>query len=373
MKVRFLRAITAKNLLIGAAAALWSTNTVVAQPDPASPERTPVVRPESGLPTPPGEKLTPRASAEEAQRLYAEGLRKYGDGQWLEALDAFNASVKLRAHPLTLYNLGLCHRSMSHYVQARLVLEQALALNARYPRSLSAREAQELHTLIKDSDRMIARVSVNVAPADTTIAVDGRPLQGLPGKDHDPLQLIAGASPFGPGAVVPQSRFVVLVDPGARFFTLTKPGFQSVQESFQFGPGEQKELELKLDQLPAHLGITADSVGAIAKIEGGNLGAVLSPTPTRIQAAAGSYRVVVQKKGFIDYKAQISVEPGQHSDLRATLHPYKAPLYKRWWFWTGATALAGGIVGLTLGLALPPPPYQNGSTGWLVQTLRGAR
>lgn len=359
-------------LLILAALGQWPEKAAQARADHASAEHGKRSHAESASTAANDEKPAQKGSVEDAQQLYTEGLRKYHDGQWLEALDAFTASAKLRAHPLTFYNLGLCHRSMSHYVQARLAFEQALALHGQYSRSLSAREVQELHSLIKDSDRMIAHARITIAPKDTTIAIDGRPLKDLQTKTDGLPTLAAGVQAIGPGEAAPEPSFVLLLDPGGRFFTLTKPGFQPVEEPIQFAPGEHKSLTLKLDELPAHLGITADGAGAVARIEGGNLGTLFSPTPANIQAVAGRYSVVVQKKGFVDFKAQVDVDPGQHSELRAKLSPYKPPLYKRWWFWASATAVAGGIAGLTLGLSLPPPPYQGGSTGWIVQTLRRA-
>ena len=55
--------------------------------------------------------------------------------------------------------------------------------------------------------------------------------------------------------------------------------------------------------------------------------------------------------------------------LSAELPEERIPLTKRWWFWTGAAAIVGAGVLVTYFATRPdppPPPYETGSTGWLV-------
>ena len=55
--------------------------------------------------------------------------------------------------------------------------------------------------------------------------------------------------------------------------------------------------------------------------------------------------------------------------MTARLNPYKEPLTKKWWFWTGTAAVIAGGALLTYALTRPsptPPPYNPGSANWLV-------
>jgi hypothetical protein len=62
------------------------------------------------------------------------------------------------------------------------------------------------------------------------------------------------------------------------------------------------------------------------------------------------------------------VKAGEETNLRAELAQEKTPLVKKWWFWTGAAAVVAGGVVLTYELTRDnkPPPYNGGSTGWVV-------
>src|SRR5688572_29232364 len=52
------------------------------------------------------------------------------EGQWLDALAAFERSARLRAHPVTTYNLAYCERALGRYTRAQQLFNLALSEHA---------------------------------------------------------------------------------------------------------------------------------------------------------------------------------------------------------------------------------------------------
>ena len=96
----------------------------------------------------------------------------------------------------------------------------------------------------------------------------------------------------------------------------------------------------------------------------------VGPVPVSVLRHGGNYRVLVSKEGYEPYEARVLVQPGEATNLRAQLLEEKTPLTKRWWFWTAAAAVLAGGALATYALTRPdpePPPYDGGSTGWVVR------
>src|SRR5262249_25295225 len=147
-------------------------------------------------------------------------------------------------------------------------------------------------------------------------------------------------------------------------FTLSRKGYADAVVRRSFAPGSKSELVLELDQLPATLHVRARERGTVVTVEGADFG----PAPVDIQRAAGAYRVVVRKDGFVPYPARVQVRAGEELNLEAALVRESTSVLKRWWFWAGAaTVVAGGAV-LTYALTRPDPepaPYDGGNRGWV--------
>lgn len=301
----------------------------------------------------------------EANRLYAEGLKHYQENQWADALEFLNRSAMLRPHPWTLYNIGMCERAMGRYLRARQAFVQAQSKQGAFGGALSRAQGRQLEEYLQESERMVAHIMVKIEPISALIAVNGRPLESSNGV------YLAGTRNPGPGEPLPSASFEMLVDAGSHTLILSGAGLQDQVLRETFAPGQTRTLALRIDQLPSRLQITADRPGAIAEVDGGTRGlSILRQVPLMIEGDAGRYQIKVRKPGFIPYQAQLMLRPGQVTDIKANLPIYKPPLYKKWWFWVGGVAILGGIAGLTAGLATPPPPYDGGSTGVVLNSLR---
>jgi hypothetical protein len=294
----------------------------------------------------------------EARALYARGIELVKASEWAEALDNFEKSFAARAHPVTLYNIGACERAMGRYTRAAAHLRDAV--EARSTDRLPGPMEADARAFIDEIDRILVRVTVTLDPADAAVSVDGRPLLDRGGT------LVAGLRAPGPGEPPPSATFELVLDPGTRLLTLSRKGFSDVVLTRTFAPATRGPLPLTLHRLPATLRIAADVERAIVRIDGADVGMA----PVEVSRPGGSYRVIVSKDGREPYEAQIRVNPGEESQISATLVEKKTPLTKRWWFWAAAGAVVVGGALTTYALTRPepqPPAYDGGTTGWIAR------
>lgn len=305
----------------------------------------------------------PDATLEEARRLFREGVDAVKDASWSNALAAFEASAKLRPHATTTFNVGAVERALGRYTRARETFATALAQNQERPGELAPSLEEEAKGFVAEIDGLVARVAVKLDPPTAAVAVDGRPL--VPAR-HEPRALLAGVAEPGPGAPVGRGAFEIVVGPGAHVFTISRKGYTDAVVNRTFAPGSRTTLSLELSKLPATLRVSSNVGGAIVTVDGKDFG----PAPVEVLRPAGSYRVVVAKDGFEAYEAQVAVQPGQRSELRATLVAETQPLTGKWWFWTAAAAVVAGGALVTYAATRPEPepaPFDGGSTRWVVR------
>lgn len=148
------------------------------------------------------------ARAREAFRLGSALAR---EGQWTDALAAFERSASLRPHATTTYNLGFCERALGHYTRARKLLGTALDDERRH--ELSAETRAEARAYLAEVERKVVHATVTLRGPGARITIDGRPLERAPGAR---ARWVAGTRDPGPAELVPAGTFQLLVDPGTR-------------------------------------------------------------------------------------------------------------------------------------------------------------
>src|SRR6185295_4726228 len=122
-----------------------------------------------------------------ARELFQKGAEMVKLAQWAEALTAFTRSAQLRPHPITTYNQATCERALGRYTRAAELYAHALAMSdPRLPDTLRA----EAQGLLAEIDRLLVHLEVTLDPAESAIAVDGRPLQ--PSASRPSTVLVAG-------------------------------------------------------------------------------------------------------------------------------------------------------------------------------------
>ncbi|HYQ18099.1 MAG TPA: PEGA domain-containing protein [Polyangiaceae bacterium] len=303
---------------------------------------------------------------EQARALYLDGLKHVREAHWGEALAAFERSRALRPHAMTSYNIGACERALGNYTRAEQQLERALA-EAATSGELEPSTVTEAQAFIDEIEHLLVRIELSVEPAGTSITFDGRPLQRAPGAGVQP-RLIAGVLPPGRGGPAPSGAFEVVADPGVHVITLSRQGYGDIVVNRTYRPGQSVTQRWALAELPATIRVSSNERAAWVSVNGKDVGSA----PIDVLRPAGVYRVEVTKPGFVHYGADVRVMAGEESALRAKLVPEKPSILGKWWFWTAAATVAGGVATVTfLATRSEPraqrPPLDGGSLGWVAK------
>jgi hypothetical protein len=288
---------------------------------------------------------------------YVRGTALAHDEQWGEALAAFEEAAAARDAPLVEFNIAYCERALGRYVAARKTLQRVAADTS----GLDPSQVEDTKAYLAEFDRLLVRVAVTLDPATAVVTVDGRPLAA----GDDETTFLGGVAPAGVGAALGKSSFTVVLDPGAHLFRAVREGHEDAVVRKSYRPGERAALDLHLDVLPATIAIRSEPPSAIVRVDAREVGLA----PIEFQRPAGRYKLEVSLDRYDTYEAALDLRPGQHADMTARLNPYREPITKTWWFWTGAAAVVLGGAALTYALTRPapqPPPYDAGSANWLV-------
>lgn len=318
---------------------------------------------DAGAPPPVASGAGKGDDTELAREAFKQGSAFAADLQWGAALAAFERAAKLRPHPWTTYNIGVCERALGQYVRARRTFARSLA-ERRPDATLPDATVADVQRFMQEIDGLVGTLTVHLTPADATIAFDGAPLLATT-SGESPLML-ASVLPGGPGEKAPASTFRVVVDPGSHVVTVTHEGFGDAVQNVTVRPGEARELELSIERLPATLDIGADKDDAVVTVNGIDVGVA----PVRLSRPAGTYHVKVQKAGFVAYESDATLKAGQKTDLRAKLAPEQPSIFRRWWFWTAAGVVVAGAATTTYFLTRPDPTrpgVDGGGLGWAVK------
>ncbi len=290
---------------------------------------------------------------------FLRGIELSHKEQWGDALTAFEEAATARNAPIVGFNIAYCQRALGRYVAARRAIKRVLLDTT----GLEPGQIEDSKAYLADFEKLIVRVKVTIDPPTAALTIDGRLLVAEEGSVDTYL---GSVGPAGVGASLGKSTFVVLLDPGPHVFRAVRPGHGDALVNRSFRAGDNAALELRLDVMPATVSIRSEPLSAIVRVDKREVGVA----PIEFQRPAGTYRVQVIADNYEPYDATLDLAPGQRSDLTAKLNPYKEPITKKWWFWTGAAAIVAGGVVLTYVLTRPtpqPPPYDQGNANWLVQ------
>jgi hypothetical protein len=106
--------------------------------------------------------------------------------------------------------------------------------------------------------------------------------------------------------------------------------------------------------------IVTDVEGASVELNGESQGKTPIADSIKVRAPA-TYKVKLQKSGYVTFQAGIDVLPDATVEVRATLvrEEGKVPWYKRWYVWAavgGAIAIAGAAVAIYYGTRVDETP-----------------
>ena len=150
--------------------------------------------------------------------LIDNALEEYRLGHWVEAKAYFTQAHALQPNARTLRGLALVCYELQHYVQAIQHFRASLASTTR-PLTQSMREG--VHELLQDAERFVARIEVQVEPADATLTLEGHP-------------------------VTRNSEGQIVVDAGSHELLAEAPGYESATRTLTTDGGETLRMTIAL-------------------------------------------------------------------------------------------------------------------------------
>jgi len=254
---------------------------------------------------------------EDARDAYRLGSLLVKQGQWSDALAAFERSARLKPDAVTAFNLGYCERALGRFTRARKRFQAAVEAP-----ELPADKASEARGYLAEIESRLSRAVITLDPASATVAVDGRPLEaGEPGR----TERVAGTREPGPPEVVGVVSFTLVLDPGAHVIVVGAPGLPDAVVTRTLAPGATVILALApgaatvvadtgprgdppgAARSPRRLGaILAFSAGSVASVVGAVSGALVladkhtlaGVCPTRDQCASSAQGTIAALRTF---------------------------------------------------------------------------
>lgn len=312
--------------------------------------------------------------------LFCRGVARL-ETDTTDALACFERSSQLRPHALTTLNVAISELHLERFTRARAAVERALERHAQTgelcgggppPAAGPAPQCPELETaerLRQFAGEQLVRLRVTLDTPGARILVGGRPLvptrSSIPHGPEEVASFSAGLAVEGEPSLAPGPRFDLELDPGYHTFSVDRKGFAPITLQRSYRAGERGSLPLSLHQLPAVLSIEAKLCpGAIVQVNDVDVG----PVPVAVRRPPGTHRVVVLKEGFEPYEANVRVGGGETVTLSAHLVEEPPPVTKTWWFWAGIGGFlaSAALIYVAVKPEPSPPPYDAGSTRWLV-------
>lgn len=249
----------------------------------------------------------------------AMAMKRRGDElqvqkHYSEALQAYDDAYAVSPLPVLLYNRGRVLQFLGRYAEALSSIERF------------AREAPpELRARAAGLDGVLAELRANVTTLSIACNVHGaRVLVRDQLVGTTPLE---GAIPVNAG----QATIEVLAD-----------GYFPFRREMMLPGGSKASVDAPL--------VSRDKSGLLvikSHVEGARVaidGKAAGVAPWESTLEAGAHHVVVDREGFDPVDTRVMVQGGERKEL--VLDPSKRlPVYTRWWFWTGISAIvATGVV-----------------------------
>lgn len=265
----------------------------------------------------------------EARALFERGMEHAASEQWVQALEAFEASVQRYDRPSTHLNIASVMLRLGRHIDAR---DNMRALLSR--EDLSADDRERADALLTRAVDGIRTVALRVEPADASVRVDGA--------------LVTGEG----------SERALELDPGTHRLELSAQGYAPQTRELSV---TVRDVEVSLRPVPATLSVRSSVDDATIAIDGEVAGA----GAVELEVSPGRHELVVTAEAHDRYERWLTLSAGQRLDVVASLSRSEAgDLLADPWFWGIGSAVVLIAAGLTIGLALglPSGPEYDGGT-----------
>jgi len=104
------------------------------------------------------------------EQLIQRGVAQYQQGHWHEARGLFQQAHQLQPNARTLRGLGMTSYQLGEFVQALGFFEQSLVSPQR---PLGADLRAEVTRYLREAERLVARLQLQIEPEHATVTIDG--------------------------------------------------------------------------------------------------------------------------------------------------------------------------------------------------------
>ncbi len=161
---------------------------------------------------------------EQSRQLFEQGRELADHDRWGEALEYFRRARSLVERPSIVFNIGVCLFTLGRHVEAVAAFDRFLEIADREG---DADKIQRTNGMLRQSREAIATLELRVAPANATLAVDGRAVPGT-----GPLRTL-------------------VLDPGEHVVRFSAPGRHVGNLRLSVLPGQRVMRVVDLPEAPA--------------------------------------------------------------------------------------------------------------------------
>lgn len=225
---------------------------------------------------------TPTDPTAEARVHFDRGLALFNQQNFEGALAEFRRAYDLSHRVNLLYNLGATYQSLHRYPEAATAIEEYL----RRAENLPPAQRTEVQTALDQIRGFIAHVTVRVVPTDAAVTLDDEPI--AQGRLAEPIP----------------------VGPGRHTISASAQGRLTGRTTFEIASGDTRNVELRLEELPAVSRATSLEVrgapqGATVDLDGRS---VVATAP--IVVTPGAHRLSVRAQGSEPWSGEVTVPEG---------------------------------------------------------------
>jgi len=277
--------------------------------------------------------VTLDARGQELTDSIAIAFKEQGDkaidaGDYASAVVAYEKGDRIEHHPIFDFNRARALQGAGRMAEALDVIER---FDREAPAELKAKVTaydgflaqlrRSVATLVLQGDKRHARVSIK-----------GRDL----------------------GTMVPDKA--IHCDAGSFVLQVESEGFRTISKRITISAGETQTIDLIWQRIDdqAKFNVNATVPGAHVWIDGQHVG----QTPIELKLDPGRHRLRLEHPDASSLQTEIVVVARESRQTTFEMSR-PAPLWTRWWFWTGTAAVATGLVITGIALSTSKSPRQG--------------
>jgi tetratricopeptide (TPR) repeat protein len=276
-----------------------------------------------------------REEIERAKASFQAGATAYSAGEYLAAIQAFEAAHALTPVPAIAFSLAQAQRRQYFVAHAREHLDRAIALYRQYLQEVptGGRRADALEALSQLEPLALTQGTAAARPTGTEAAAP-RPTRLMITSEAAGARLTLDGGPPGPSPLIRE------VEPGQHRVAVDAEGFFPAAREVVAVAGELIPVSVPLRERPSTV-VLATAADAEIYVDGtfaSRGGAVTLSLPS------GPHRLVVARTGYRVAARTVSLAPGKSQEVPLVLEPTGQRRAARLLFVASGAALATSLV-----------------------------